>query len=99
MNNDTTPGRVNADLCIGTVTGRVLCFPDESTDVNGTDMRNTQWKVKPVYVLDNIDVSKCIPGMDNRRDAAALPLTINRRVSCEALRSNGGTNNLSLIHI
>ena len=32
VNNDTTPGKVNADLCVGTVTGSVLCFPDESTD-------------------------------------------------------------------
>ena len=91
MNNDTTPGKVNADLCVGTVTGRVLCFPDESTDERGTDMGITQCKVKLVYALN---VSKCIPGMGNRRDADALPLTVDRRVTCEALRSNGCTNNM-----
>ena len=97
VNDDTSPGRVNADLCVGTVTGRVLCFPDESTVERGTDMSNTQCKMKPVYVLDNVDVSKCIPGMGNGRDADALPLTIERRVSCEALRSNGCTNNMTAV--
>ena len=76
------------------MTGRVLCFPDESTDIRRTDMSNTRCNVKPVYVLDNVDVSKCIPGMGNRRDADALPLTVDRRVSCEALRSNSCTNNM-----
>ena len=94
VNNDTTPGKVNADLCVGTVTGSVLCFPDDSTDERGTDMRNTQCRVKPVYALENVNVSKCNPGMGNRQDADALPLTVDRRVSCEALRSNGCTNNM-----
>ena len=51
-------------------------------------MSNTQCKVKPVYALENVNVSQCIPSMANGRDADALPLTIKRRVSCDALRSN-----------
>ena len=88
VNNDTTPGKVNADLRVGTVSRRVLCFPDESTDERGRDMSDTQCKVKPVYALEGFNVSQRSPSMANRRDADALPLTVERRVSCDALRSN-----------
>ena len=88
VDNDTKPNEVNSNLCVETVTGDVMCFPDESTDVRGTDMSETQCKVEPVNVYKSVNVSLCTPSMSNRRDSVALSLPIVRRVSCNARRSD-----------
>ena len=47
-----------------------------------------------VNVVKSGNVSQCTPSMRKRRDAYALFMPIDRRVSCIALRSNGCTNNM-----
>ena len=44
VDNNTKPIEVNANLCVGTVTGDVLCFPYESTDVRGMNMNDDRVK-------------------------------------------------------